>query len=124
MDSSQEASIDEVLKLRDSGDLPDSLLTCLKFLSAAPEDPQGRLLLANLYYLLGCVELASEEVRELFKKYPEKGSLKKLLGALDPTYSESEDSTPSKKGEDHEEEQESVLAETDFEFDDLDLIEE
>jgi predicted Zn-dependent protease len=116
----------------EAGRLDVALSTLLELLSESPHDPQGRLLLAHIYYLSGCVELASEEVSRLQERFPEKESLQRLMQALDPStqsvvqepekVAEKVETPPAQKKEKKKEDD--VVAEADFDFDDIDLLED
>lgn len=167
MESSEEL-FQTAVSSRDSGDLDSALKTILQLLSQTPDSPRARLLLANIYYLLGCVELSAEEVSRLHERFPDRESLHRLLKRLDPSFDEvsassetvgeadevtsapkpeTEDTDPSEReternaGEKTElapppqsvtapekaspkPASEEVIAETDFEFDDIDLLED
>ncbi|MCB0320534.1 MAG: hypothetical protein KDD60_06360 [Bdellovibrionales bacterium] len=135
--------LEEAVEARERGDLMNSLALCLEHLADSPNDPQGHLLLANLYYLSGCAELAASSVMDLFRRFPDKLSLQKLLVALNPNLTLEELSAanlskanPSEvnvvssvqgegdKDKELRESSDSVLAESEFDFDELNLLEE
>ncbi|MCB0328326.1 MAG: hypothetical protein KDD70_01650 [Bdellovibrionales bacterium] len=155
MAESSQALLEEAIGLRDRGELVQSLATVLRVLADGSNSPQGKLLLAQLFYLSDCPELAKDVVVQLQGEYPDKETLIRLLCALDPSYvpkdSEEEgvdpaisrESRPSStasssvasamEGEtslersglkDTPPASDAVIAETDFEFDDLDLLDD
>ncbi|MCI5065927.1 hypothetical protein MRY87_09405 [bacterium] len=82
---SAESLFEEAVAARNEGNIDIALSKALRLLAETPESPRGRLLLANLFYLSGCLELAVEEVHRLAEKHPERPSLTRLLKTLDPT---------------------------------------
>ena len=83
-------SLEKVIRLKEKGEIKEALDSCLELLSSSPSDPQARVLLANLYYLKGCVDLCVEEIRKLRIQHPERVSLKRLHVALEPDLIEDE----------------------------------
>ena len=110
---------------KDGGRLGAAFELLLQFLRLNPMDPRGRLLLAELFYRGGSPELAVEEVARLSKRIPESESLSRLLKALDPLSQQGE----TLSGEDSAEQypgpdEKGVVAEVEFDLDDIGLLEE
>ncbi|MGA1191712.1 MAG: hypothetical protein ACO3XO_05470 [Bdellovibrionota bacterium] len=109
---------------KDGGRIGTAFEFLLQFLRCNPMDPRGRLLLAELFYRGGSPELAVEEVTKLTKRIPESESLSRLLKALDPLSKDGErllreDSTEQSRELGEKE----VLAEVEFDLDDIELLE-
>lgn len=100
----------------------ESLLQVLRF---NPTDPKARLLLAELFYRGGSHELAVEEVRKLRERIPESESLARLLQALDPLSQQGEKPDGESAAEQNQRtEEKGVVAEVEFDLDDIELLEE
>ena len=130
-------SLDTALQFLREGQIDEAISECLTYIADFPDDPQSRVLLANGYYLKGCTELASEEIIKLRSKYPQKISLKRLYMALqldadddllaegeynkEPLAEQERESATSELDR-GDREDDDVLAESDFDIEDLDLL--
>ena len=102
---------------RSAGDLQQACHLCLAGLSADPGNHQGRLLLSRVYFELGYLPFAVQELVALCSAHPESKALERLLEKLDPERLSDADSKEGKASEE-------VIAEADFEFDILEELEE
>lgn len=110
---------------KDGGRIGAAFELLLQFLRYNPMDPQGRLLLAELFYRGGSPELAVEEVGKLSQRIPASESLSRLLQALDPLSQRGEKSAREGFVEQHQgPEEKGVVAEVEFDIDDIGLLEE
>ncbi len=100
-------------ELRGQGRLQEALEVALGGVSANPACHLGRLTLAHIFFDRGWTVLAVREVRHLCQELPEINTLKKLLTALSPGAVV----VPSQGAE-------ATVAETDFDFEEIDLIDE
>lgn len=107
-------------ELRRSGKLDSALRICLQGLNANPDCHLGRLALAHIFYQQGYVSFATRELRELMHKCPELVSLQKLLQTLAPD--QLIEAAAAEKAVEVSSEQDSTVAEAEFELGDLDLI--
>ena len=101
--------------LRGRGASTEALETCLSGLSRNPTCHQGRLILARLFYERGMFGFAVREIEALREAMPDSKTLLKLQEKLSPG-STSAQVEPAKLA------QSEVVAETDFDFDELELI--
>lgn len=101
--------------LRKEGRLEEALMTCLFGLSEDFSCYQGRLVLAHIYYDLKLLPFCAEEIEKISLAYPENSAIRSLRDKfmIAPLPQEKE---PSKEGA------EEVLAEAEFDFDDIDLV--
>ena len=110
---------------KDGGRIGAAFELLLQFLRYNPRDPQGRLLLAELFYRGGTPELAVEEVRRLREHIPESESLARLLQALDPLSQQGEKPDRESAAEqNHRTKEKGVVAEVEFDLEDIGLLEE
>ena len=100
--------------LRRRGDLLGALQVCLSGLSSNPGHHLGRLVLARVFYDLGCMPFALRELVYLRRELPDVQSIKKLVDKLSPAGAADTKETS--------ESEEAVFAEADFDFDDISLI--
>lgn len=116
--------------LLETGHDDQAMMVCLAGLSSNPGEHRGRLLLARIFFLKSFIPFAISELRILNKALPENEPIRKLLqklslsaegevGSAAPT--EASRLTKDSSQEDQEAE-EVTVAESDFDFDDLDLI--
>jgi predicted Zn-dependent protease len=103
--------------------LNEALLVLLRGLSHAPSQNSGRLLLAQVYFELGFIPFAVEQIKTLITADPASETLRKLLIAIAPgeagaILSRSDAAAASGQGLEQTK-QEQVLAEADFDVDDL-----
>lgn len=99
--------------LRQEARYNEGMEVCLAGLSLNPVCHKGRLVLARIYYERGFLPFAVNELLILNRKLPESVSVRKLLEKLAP------DEQLSEAGSG----QEAVVSETEFNFEQLDLIE-
>ena len=99
-------------QFRQQGQLREGLDICLRGLSANPSLHKGRLVLARIFYQLGFLPFALREVEELCRALPNSKSLKRLREKLSPE--------PNREAADQSAEE--TVAETDMDFEELDLI--
>ncbi len=120
---------------REKGELLKAVVICLRGLSANPSYHQGRLLLARLYFELECLPFALKELELLHQDMPHIDSIGRLLERLSPGASNVADEPSSDSTYEQEApkdtpersrpaQQEETLAETDFDFDELDDLED
>lgn len=104
--------------LRKKGGHLEALKVCLDGLSLNPKDHKGRLALARIFYDLNHTPFAVREVQELCREFPKSEHLKKLLQKLSPgNIAEPPPvATPSDAS--------NTVAESDFDFDDIEGMEE
>ncbi len=100
--------------LRKRGAATEALQTCLIGLSKNPTCHQGRLVLARLFYEGGMYGFAVREIEALREAMPESKTLIKLMEKLAPGSTSLSAAVKQAETE--------VVAETDFEFDELELI--
>ncbi len=98
-------------ELRRGGELIRAMEICLRGLSANPACHKGRLVLARVFYELRYLPFALREIEELCRALPHSRSLQRLREKLSPEVSGAE-------------QQEETVAEADFDFEDLELIDE
>jgi hypothetical protein len=100
--------------------MTEAMGICLSGLSANPSCHPGRLVLARIYYSLSYMPFASRELEALLTVFPEDQSLRRLVLALNPTFTEirPDDRQLSLGGA------ETLIAETAFDMGDLDLLDE
>jgi hypothetical protein len=103
--------------LRRKRQMADAMSICLSGLSANPSCHSGRLVLARIYYSLSYIPFASRELEFLLSFFPEDQSLRRLVLALNPTFTEVKEGTSSGNAE-------TLIAETAFDMGDLDLLDE
>jgi len=106
--------------LRIIGNLSDALCVCMAGLSASTDDVKGRLVLAQIFYDLGFLPFAIRELKELNRTLPENESIKRLLAKVAPgeqKFAQADEPNPG-GGE------EATVAEADFDFDEIDLLED
>lgn len=118
-----EVSLSEVLTLKQDGNLLGALDNCLKFLANNPTHAEARLIYAQILYEYGCQGLSVEQVRSLYERFSEKNSIRQLLEVIDPEFKASTIKDPrTNKVEQgsNQEDNASVIAETDLNLDDLD----
>ncbi len=112
-------------QLRSDGRLEDAAIVCLRGVSANPDEYRGRLLLANIFYQLECIPFALRELHLLQAHFPESTSLAKLLQKLDPSSGAAAEAMSSKEVKDSKMgSEERTVAETEFDFDDLEALTE
>lgn len=110
---------------KDGGRIGAAFELLLQFLRLNPMDPQGRLLLAELFYRGGSPELAVEEISRLSQRIPQSESLSRLLQALDPLSQRGEQlSRDDSVNHDQGPEEKGVVAEVEFDLDDIGLLED
>lgn len=100
--------------LRKQGQAPQAFRVCFSGLSANPHCHLGRLVLARLFYEQGSLPFALRELKTLAEELPDNKYIAKLLGKL----------TPGEISQPTEQPGESTIAEAEFDFDDIDLLEE
>jgi hypothetical protein len=91
-------------------------------LTKNPNCHRGRLVLARLYYDAGYIPFAVTELEKLCRYLPESQALRRLLLKLSPE-AKIEELKPA-EGAANTPTTSATVAETDFSFEDLDLIEE
>ena len=101
--------------LRKEGKLQEALMLSLQGLSALPGCLTGRLVLARVFYELGYIPFARREIEELLKADQDSAALKSLAAKFGIHLGEA---TPQSA------DREVVVSEADFEFNDLDLVED
>jgi hypothetical protein len=117
--------LNAALAEKERGNLGASFELLLQFLRLNPMDPRGRLLLAELFYRGGSPELAVEEVSKLSRRIPQSESLSRLHEALDPLSQRGEQlSRDDSVDHDQGPEEKGVVAEVEFDLDDIELLEE
>jgi len=104
--------------LRRKRQMMDAMSICLSGLSANPSCHSGRLVLARIYYSLSFIPFASRELEILLSFFPEDQSLRRLVLALNPTFSDVRGSVSAGNSA------ETLIAETAFDMGDLDLLDE
>ncbi|NBW39813.1 hypothetical protein EBR25_02300 [bacterium] len=111
---------------KDKGSIGEAFELVVQYLGDNPIQPRARLLLAELFYRGGCPEIAVEEVRKLRARFPNRESLGRLLEALDPlSPSNTSDKPIPGSAEPHSTVAEgSVIAQVEFELDDIELLDE
>ncbi len=112
--------VDYAKALVAEGDVLLALDVCFTGLQNNPICHQGRLVLARIMFERGWLAFAAREIKILKGYFPQSKSLDSLLARLDPE-SHSEHTADSGVASATSEE---VLAESDFEFDDLDLLDQ
>lgn len=116
-DPSSDTYVELAQALRQSGRFLEALETLFKALTDAPDHAPARLLLARVFLQLGFRPFAIRELQELRVKFPQNRALERLLEKVAPDYLAGEgDSAASGKEE--------TVAEADFDFDDIALIED
>ena len=106
--------------LRRSGNFSEAMNICLRGLSANPACHKGRLILARVYFDQKLMPFALKELEQLQGELPENKLVSKLLDSIAPG-----NRTPkAHAGPDRTSTETETIAEADFAFDDLDLIEE
>jgi lipopolysaccharide biosynthesis regulator YciM len=108
-------------KLRRSSQFGEAMIVCLKGLSANPACQRGRLILARTYFDQKLIPFALKELEQLLIEIPDNQLLAKLISTIAPGHKLP--SSPSTVGEPVSTEAETV-AEAEFAFEELDLIEE
>lgn len=106
--------------LRREGDLTRAIEMCLRGLSHNPSHDLGRLVLARLFYERGWTPFAIREVEELCRRHPSNAGLTRLIKAIRPEGELPEAAVAQAAPGSSEE----TIAEADFDFEELDLIEE
>lgn len=102
--------------LAQEGRYGEALEVCLRGLSANPSYHQGRLILARIFFDMGCYPFAAREVSLLARTFPESESIRRLLAKLGPVGAmEAPLSASPAEGE-------AILAESDFQVEDIDLL--
>ncbi|RMG44745.1 MAG: hypothetical protein D6719_01310 [Candidatus Dadabacteria bacterium] len=96
---------------------------CFAGLSANPSCDHGRLVLARTFYDCGYYWFAVRELKMLQEKHPFNKSIKRLLKYLTGSEVVNE-SSPEASPSQSAAESEDTVAEAEFDFEDLDLIEE
>ena len=114
-DPGNKAFVELVDILRSEGRYLEAIEVCLAGLSSSPDTHKGRLLLARLFYDRGFTPFALREISYVASAIPENDALKKLVQKLSPGYMEAATVATAP---------ESTVAEAEFDFTDLDLIEE
>lgn len=105
--------------LRSQGDYDRALHVCLSGITSNPAVLEGRLVLARIFYDEGYKSFAIRELEFLKKELPDNKALISLLEKVSP-----ESLSQSSKHESINEEEGSTVAEGEFAFDELDLLEE
>lgn len=105
--------------LREQQEFLRALDVCLSGLSLNPECHKGRLVLARIFYEKKYLPFAVREVELLCGKIPENQFLNRLLQQLSPESGALRDKTAAGS-----ENSEGVIAEADFDFDELEMIDE
>ena len=95
------------------GRFTEALPVLLAGLSHNESSDVGRLLLAETFYHLNYLPFAAREVSELSTRVPQSESLRKLLALISPQATEKA-----------EKEEEGTVAETEFDFEDIDLLDD
>ena len=108
-------------ELRHGGKLSDALLVCLRGLSANPACQRGRLILARTYVDLKLIPFALRELEQLQAEMPQNQLIPRLLSTIDPGHKAQASSVEPGSTDSPEAE---TIAEAEFGFDELDLIEE
>ena len=101
----------------------DGILTCLRGLSANPSCYRGRLLLARLYYESNFAPFAIRELAILYEELPDNKTIARLLSKLSNGQPDHEPRAGA-HGIDQKPNKQEIIAEADFDFSDLDLIED
>lgn len=83
-DPGDELFVDYGELLRRTGRFGEALIVTLRGLSHSPDNVRARLLLARIYFELGCTPFAVREVRDLHSEFPERKFLRQLLIKLAP----------------------------------------
>lgn len=113
----------ELLKL---GESQEAMLVCLRGLSGDPGSAQGRIALAEAFFIQGLVPFAVREVEELSRMAPENETVSKLLAKLDPGRSHKADPVSAAMGvaapQTTQSGQTTEVAEEDFSIDDLESL--
>jgi len=103
--------------LRESGDYDAAVLVCLRGLSVNYNFQRGRLVLSRVFYEMNCIPFAIEQVKILVSSLPENKVLRRLLKKLTGGQGNVDvDSKPASADD--------TVAEADFDFDEIDLLEE
>lgn len=108
-----------------SGDLQEALQVCIKGLSIAPDVHKGRLMLARVFFELEALPFAAREVKVLLDEFPDNKFLRRLYEKLCPDMAGVSDSREEYETTDDSEEVivDDTVAEAEFDFDSLDLLE-
>lgn len=103
-------------------ELGKAIVVCVKGLSAAPEIHKGRLMLARAFFELEAIPFAVREIETLLEEFPQNKFLRRLLLKLSPekTGSSVESSHYTAEGEAVDD----TVAEAEFDFDSLDMLDE
>jgi predicted Zn-dependent protease len=101
-------------KLRMEGRNEACIITCIKGLSVNPNAHKGRLVLARALYQMNCVPFAVEQLKLLNIALPENIAIKRLLDKLSPGSTAVSDAQAAELTE----------AEAEFDFDDMDLLDD
>ncbi|MCB0310703.1 MAG: hypothetical protein KDD42_05680 [Bdellovibrionales bacterium] len=108
--------------LRRRKQFAEAFEVCFKGLSVNPACHLGRLILARAFYDCNHLSFAVREVNHLCNECPDLPALKRLLSALSPDAEPNIDRAPTAQEESSVEEE--IVAETDFDFEELELIED
>ena len=113
----KEASTDEFVakaeSLRKEGKLQEALSACLSGLSSNPASLTGRLALARVFFELDYLPFARREIEEISREAKDSAALKSLAAkfGIQPGIAANSGA-------------ELVVSEADFEFDELDLVDD
>lgn len=110
--------------LRREGRPLEALNVCLKGLSGNPSCHKGRLALARVFYEQEYFPFARRELEQLAQELPENQSLKRLLEKFSIEAAAAESKKGFKGSQGGMSEDDSVVAEADFDFECLDLLDE
>ncbi len=100
-------------KFRLEGFHSDALVLLLKGLSENPSHHQARLLLARVFFELGCVPFALNELAFLSQRFPKNENLKKLIRELGGNVAAAQSESMA-----------AVVAESEIDFDAIEGLEE
>ncbi|MCB0352087.1 MAG: hypothetical protein KDD64_01135 [Bdellovibrionales bacterium] len=125
--SSEEECIRAAEVALDTGEPVAALAASLIGASRFPGSPIVRMVLAHALYSLDCLPLATEQVEFVFARGgAESESVRRLLEKLDPENSRLREGDSKNQGasEFSVAEEEGVIAETEFDYSDLEVLEE
>jgi predicted Zn-dependent protease len=117
-DPGNPAFIELAEALRKSGQHAEAQSICLLGLSKNPAAHLGRLVLAQSYFEQGCYPFAAREIEILCRELPSSRTLRKLLEKIAPSRAK----LLAPLGEQSGSGGESTVAETDFSFDEIELL--
>jgi predicted Zn-dependent protease len=105
--------------LRKKKRVDEAFQVCFEGLSQNPSHLPGRLVLARLFYASNWIPFAVRELELIHRSYPENATLIRLLQKLDPDFVPASDRAVE-TGQSNE----TMIAETEFDLGDIDLLDD